>query len=241
MKKLILAILISSLIIPAAPAQETITSDIPPKKTWAVTMYLGWTFGGPCKQISDAMIANGFDDQKGSGWFGDSDTDYPHTDHYKPSWMISANYNLKSPFSIGITGGMTNLGCTQGYKVETWGHPLDVDYLVSNISTIFSYNSYDIVRIGIGPSIYFTEAWESSDHAEGIDVEYKHTKVGFLIDFGLRFPKKSLFFFELNCQYRYVGKAEIGPFNENPYRDELPKVEVTYNHVFIGGGFGVRF
>ncbi len=197
MKKLILAILISSLIIPAAPAQETITSDVPTKKTWAVTMYLGWAIGGPCKQINDAMIANGFDDQQGSGWFGDSDTDYPHTDHYKPSWMISANYNLESPFLIGITGGMTNLGCTQGYKVEAWGHPLDV--------------------------------------------EYKHTKVGFLIDFGLRFPKKSLFFFELNCQYRYVGKAEIGPFNENPYRDELPNVEVTYNHVFIGGGFGVRF
>jgi hypothetical protein len=97
------------------------------------------------------------------------------------------------------------------------------------------------VRIGIGPSVYFTKAWESSDHPEGVDVEYKHTKVGFLIDFGLRIPKKSRFFFELNAQYRYVGKAEIGPFNENPYRDMLPETKVKYNHVFIGGGFGVRF
>ncbi len=241
MKKLILTILISSLLITASHAQKAINSDTPQKKNWAVTMYLGWTTGGPCKQIEDAMVTNGFDDPQGGGWFGGAGTSHPYTDHIKPSWMISANYNLKSPFSIGIVGGKTNLGCTRGYKIETFGHPLDIDFSVINFSPIFSYNVYDILRIGIGPSVYFTKAWESSYHAEGVDVEYKHTKVGFLINFGLRIPKKSLFFFELNCQYRYVGKAEIGPFNENLYRDALQKVEVKYNHVFIGGGFGVRF
>ncbi len=233
--------MISSLIITASPAQKTEISDTLKKKNWAVAMYLGWKIGGPCKQIEDAMVTNRFDDYKGGGWFGGTGTSHPYTDHIKPSWMISANYNLKSPFSIGIVGGKTNLGCIHGYKIETFGHPLDIDFSVINFSPIFSYNLYDILRIGIGPSVYFTKAWESSYHAEGVDVEYKHTKVGFLINFGLRIPQKSLLFFELNCQYRYVGKAEIGPFNENPYRDALQKIEVKYNHAFIGGGFGVRF
>lgn len=244
MKKLILTILISSFMITASTAQESSNSDIPKKKKWSVAMYMGWNTGGPCKQIENAMVTNGFDDHKGPGWinFGDnSGTDHPYTEHYKPSWMLSIKYYLKSPFSIGIVGGMANLGSTHGYKIEDFGERLDIDYSVYNISPIISYNSYDIVRIGIGPAVYFTKAWESSDHPEGIDVEYKHTKVGFLVDFGLRIPKKSLFFFELNGQYRYAGKAEIGPFNENPYRDQLGKTEVKYNHGFISGGFGVRF
>ncbi|MCK4360572.1 MAG: hypothetical protein KAV70_02405 [Bacteroidales bacterium] len=241
MKKLILTILISSFIITASPAQKHGSSGISKIKNWSVAMYLGWKIGGPCKQIEDAMVTNGFDDHKGGGWFGGSGTDHPYTDNFMPSWMISVKYYLKSPFSIGIVGGKTNLGSTHGYKIENWGNNLYIDYSVFNISPIFSYNSYDIVRIGIGPSVYFTKAWESRNHPEGVDVEYRHTKVGFLIDFGLRIPKKSRFFFELNAQYRYVGKAEIGPFNENPYRDMLPKTEVKYNHVFISGGFGVRF
>ena len=101
--------------------------------------------------------------------------------------------------------------------------------------------AYDIVKIGIGPAVYFTKTWESGDHMGEPDCEYKQTKVGFLIDFGLRIPKKTRFFFELNVQYRYVGNIEIGPFNEDPYRDELPQTTIKYNHVLISQGFGVRF
>ena len=244
MKKLILTILISSFMITVSSAQESSNSNIPKIKKWSVVMYLGNNTGGPSKQIEDAMVTNGFDDYKqGLPWYyfgGSSGKDHPYTDNML-SWMISVKCYLKYPFSIGVAGGKTNLGSTHGYKIENWGNTLYIDYSVYNISPIFSYNLYNIVRIGIGPSVYFTNAWESSNHPEGVDVEYNHTKVGFIIDFELKIPKKSRFFFELNAQYRYVGKAEIGPFNENPYRDILPKTEVKYNHVFIGSGFGVRF
>jgi hypothetical protein len=242
MKKLLLTLMISSFMITASPAQKTLTSGLPKIKKFSITMYMGWTKGGPCKQIEDAMITNGFNDHRGPGWFNSSGTDYPFTDRYIPSWMFGVKYYLKPPFSIGIVAGKAHLGSTHGYKIETWGHILYIDYTVFNISPIFSYNYYDFVRIGIGPSLYFTKAWESSysPGMESVDVEYEHTKVGFLIDFGLRIPKKSRFFFDLNAQYRYVGKAEIGPFNENPYRDVLPKTEVNYSHFLISFGFGVR-
>ncbi|MCD4679965.1 MAG: hypothetical protein K8S00_06220, partial [Bacteroidales bacterium] len=223
MKKLLLTLMISSFMITATPAQKYESPGTLKIKNWSVAMHLGWKIGGPSKQIEKAMVYYGFNDYKGgSYWFGGSGTDHPYTENFKSSWMISAKYNLKSPFSIGIVGGKTNLGSTRGYKIDTWGHNINIDYSLFNISPIFSINSNDIVRIGIGPSLYFTKAWESSYNYGEVDVEYKHAKVGFIIDFGLRFPKKSLFFFELNGQYRYVGKAEIGPFNENPYSDTLP-------------------
>ncbi len=130
------------------------------------------------------------------------------------------------------------LGKTCGYNS---GNHLDIDFSAYSIAPVFSYNVYDIIRIGIGPSVYFTKAWESTYHYEGIDVEYKHTKIGFIVDFGLRIPEKTLFYFELNGQFRYAGKVEIGPFNEDSYPNALPKMEVTYNHGFISVGFGVRF
>lgn len=241
MKKLLLILMISSFMITASPAQESLTSGLPKIKKLSIALYIGWYKGGPCKQIEEAMIKNGFDDHRGPGWFGGSGTDHPFTQNYMPSWMISVKYYLKPPFSIGIIAGKAHLGSTHGYKIETWGQSLYIDYTVFNVSPILSYNSYDNFRIGIGPSIYFTKAWESSYHGEGVDVEYKNTKVGFLIDFGLRIPKKSRFFFDLNVQYRYVGKAEIGPFDENIYRDVLPKTKVKYNHFLISFGFGVRF
>ena len=225
------------------PDQEQGNSGTHKIKNWSIATYVGWSVGGPCKQTEEAMIINGFDDNRsGGGWFGGYSIDHPYTERNpKPSLMISIKYYLKTPFTIGIAGGFTELGSTHGYKKEDSGGKIDIDFSVYNISLIFSYNVYDIVRIGIGPSVFFTKAWESSYHYEGIDVEYKHTKVGFLVDFGFRIPRKSLFFFELNGQYRYVGKVDIGPFNENPYRDPFPKTAVKYNHGFIGVAFGVRF
>ncbi|MCD4664276.1 MAG: hypothetical protein K8R68_03325 [Bacteroidales bacterium] len=243
MKNLILTLLISSFLITASTAQELSNSKIPKIKKWSVAMYIGNNAGGPSKQIEEAMIANGFDDHREPGWINlgnNSGTDYPYSENFQPSLLMSIKYYLKAPYAIGIVGGYTKLGSTHGYKIDNFGHYLYIDYSAYNISSIFSYNLYDIVKIGIGPSVYFTKAWESYDHPEGDNVEYKHTKVGFLVDFGLRIPKKTLFFFELKGQYKYVGKAEIGPFNENPYRDELPKTKVNYNHLFIGVGFGVR-
>ena len=228
--------------ITASTAQESSNSGISKIKNWSVATYLGWTIGGPCKQIEESMVIYGFDDRKEGGWFSDSHTYHPYTEHHKPSWMISVKYYMNSSFSVGIIGGKTHLGSTYGYNctnANVGGGDINIEYALYYLSPILSFNSYDIVRIGIGPSIYFTKAWESSDHPEGIDVEYKHTKIGFLVDFGLRIPKKSLFFFELNGQYRYVGKVEIGPFTV--YEDTFPKTKVNYNHWLIGIGFGVRF
>ncbi len=112
MKKQVLILAIGSLIITTIYAQQSSDQGILEIKNWSITTNLGWSIGGPCKQVKQAMITYGFDDHQGSGWFSrdNSGTDHPYTEHYKPSWMISVKYYLNSSLSVGIFGGKTNLG-----------------------------------------------------------------------------------------------------------------------------------
>ena len=116
-----------------------------------------------------------------------------------------------------------------------------VKYLIYNISPTFSYIPSDNFIFGIGPSVYFIKCWQDGTSKTGTEVENKDTKFGFLADIAVRIPKKSLIFVEINIQYRYVGKAIVGPFDEQwpPYT--IPETEVNYNHFFIGVGMGFRF
>lgn len=234
MNKLILTFLISCFIITTMHAQKSQNSDIPKLKKWSIATYLSlYAFGGPRKQLEDQMIRYRFYDPGAT-------KDSPYSPYEPmPTFMISAKYYIKSPFSIGIVGGFTFLGRICGPVPKDAN--LQVSYSVRYIATIFSYNLYDIVNLGIGPSVYFTKAWESSHSFERVDVECWHTKVGFIIDLGLRIPRKTRFFGEMNVQYRYVGKVDVGPFYVNPNRDPLPQTSVKYDHFTICPGFGVRF
>ncbi|MBC8485625.1 MAG: hypothetical protein H8D45_06250 [Bacteroidetes bacterium] len=241
MKKLILTLLISSLIITVSFAQKFWNSRFwnsgcPDKKNWSIVAYLGVNFLNAGKQIEDAMIEYGYNKSvRGYGFFSPTTyvKEHPYTDKIDGiSWMVSVKRYIKFPFSIGLYTGKTYFASTHGYNGTTY---LGIDHSVFSVSPIISFNSYDIFSIGLGPSIYFTNTWKE-DREEG---ECKHTKLGFMIDVGIRIPRKSLFFFAINGQYRYVGKVEIGPFSV--YKDTFPKTKVNYDHWLIGIGFGVRF
>jgi len=234
MKKPIFTFLFSCFIITASHAQNSQNSDIPKLKKWSVVTYMSlYAFGGPQNQVKDQMIRYGFYDPTS----GNDSPSAPFDP--KPTFMISAKYYIKPPFSIGIVGGITFLGRTKGPVPEDAF--LQVTYSARYIAAIFSYNLYDILSIGIGPSVNFTKAWESGHSYERTDVEYYNTKVGFIIDFSFRIPRKTRFFGALNVQYRYIGEVEIGPFYVNPNRDPLPRISVKYDHLSICPGFGVRF
>ena len=238
MKTIALSLLIGSFIITSSSAQEPQAILTPKLKKWSIGVHMGWVPGGPSKRIEEHMSNNGFDDHSSGGWFG-SGRQYPYSEKFMPSLMLSVKYYLKPKLAIGIVGGISNLGSTHGYFASS-GY-VQVENKLSYFAPVISYNYYDIVRIGVGPAVYFTKTWESSGHPEGIELDYRHTKLGFVIDFGLRIPKKTRCFFELNLQYRYVGSLDIGPFNVNSYNPELPPASISFNHVMISQGFGIRF
>jgi len=241
MKTIALSLLISSFIITSSFAQEPQAILTPKLKKWSIGVHMGWVPGGPSKRIEEHMSNNGFDRHSSGGWFGGSGRQYPYSDKFMPSLMLSIKYYLKPRLAIGMLGGISNLGSTHGYCIANFGDRVHVENRLSYFAPVISYNYYDIVRIGVGPAVYFTRTWEEGYNPEGSLAEYEHTKLGFVLDFGLRIPKKTRCFFELNMQYRYVGKLDIGPFNVDPYNPELPQASISFNHVMISQGFGIRF
>jgi len=238
MNNLLVALIISSFWINASMAQESSNSDTPKKKRWSYAIYIGGNAGGPSDQIEDEMNKNGFNKTSSGGTFlfwSSSGSDYPYT---TPgiSWTMNVKYYATDRFASGILLGNTYYGSTHGYKESS----LIVDYKAIFISPVISFNSFDILHIGAGPSLFFTKAWEGSGHHATEAIYYKKTKLGFLVDLGLRVPGKSRYFFELNILYKYVGKANIGPFQRYEDSDILPETKVNYNHFLISFGFGVR-
>jgi opacity protein-like surface antigen len=242
MKNLILSLLIIIIFLSNSSAQQIPDSDTINIKKWSVSINFGVRIGGPNVQLKEAIYEYGFDrtPQATASLFGPvqsgKEKEHPYTNTY-PSLMINAKYYITGPLAIGISTGYTHLGDIHGYNT---GY-LNINNSVFSISPIISLNSYDIVRIGLGPALFFTNAFTGNLLDPG-EEKYRHKKIGFVIAFGFRIPKTTRVFFEFDFQYRYVGKADIGPFTVDNYQSAtLPKTSVSYNHAFIGAGFGFRF
>jgi hypothetical protein len=208
-------------------------------RNWSFSFYFAIAGGDGVTQgdIEDAMRAAEFD-KRSPAFFWGSGVNHPFSSG-RVSWMVGIKYYLQYPFSIGIFLSNTHLGETYGYHDQA--KFINIDNSAFIIAPIISINSYDIIRIGIGPALYFTKAWEPIGASSKAD-HFKHTKIGFILDIGLRIPKETLLFGEINIQYRKVGTAVIGPFVAE-YFDKiavLPKTDVNYDHLFIGVGVGIR-
>jgi hypothetical protein len=208
---------------------------------WSFSTRIGWCLGGPSHDMVKSMQSHGFGDRVDT-WLSSGTIDYPITDHTTPSGLISFKYKFHSTLAIGIDIGYNDLGYTKGcneVEADFNTYFIRIDYSMYNITPLFSYIPNDAFIVGIGPSVYFTKAWQEGVAYPGPEIEENHTKLGFLIDLAVRVPQRSLLFFEMNCQYRYAGKELIGPFDEMKYG--LPETEVSYSNIFIGAGLGFRF
>ncbi|MDP8269576.1 MAG: hypothetical protein P9L97_12700 [Candidatus Tenebribacter davisii] len=223
-----------------ANSQETTNSTEVELKYWSFSIILAGRIGGPGEDIEDAMIEAEFNKFSPASWFG-SGNSHPHSRMGKASFILGVKRYIKPLYSISIIFGNIYLGTTLGYHDQAGF--LFIDYSSSCFAPIISINLYDILRIGTGPALYFTKAWKTISSLNEEDESYKITKVGLMIDSGIRIPWRSAFFAEFTTQYRKVGQVEIGPFTAGNSNNmaELPKTEVNYDHWIIGLGLGFRF
>jgi hypothetical protein len=244
MKNLIASLIIGTLLLNSSSAQKTDLSGISEYKKWSIAAKIGWSFGGPSIKMQEAMDKYGYGDDQHNALSGQAKV-YPYTNHSMPSGIISCKYKFNPIMAIGMDMGITDHGNTEGaFDIDMYwaSDEITIEYSSLHFSPTFSYIPTVNFIIGFGPSIYFTKAWQNYDMTTGTEVENKNTKLGFLIDLEVRVPKKSLMFFEINSQYRYVGKAIIGPFNnESGETKVIPETEVNYSHLIVGFGIGFRF
>jgi hypothetical protein len=209
-------------------------------KLWSISLNAAGTIGGPNKDIEYAMNGSGFNYRSPSlfGWGGSV---HPISRTNQSSWVLNFRRSLKSPYSIIIIVGNSNLGITDGYNINAGS--LSLQSSVFTYAPIISINSLDKIRIGIGPSLYTTKTWKSSGSNSEQQEVFSSTNVGALIDFGLILMNKSKIFLELSVQYRVVGKTEVGPFTAENFGSSavLPNSSLNYNHLLVGIGIGIRF
>jgi len=210
------------------------------QRDWSLSFHLGGSVGGPGKDIEEAMRMAGLDYGSVRPFFSDRTRYYPYSET-EASWIFELDYLFKHSYGAGVL-------LSKSYGT-TSARPLEIDYSVFTFAPTISIAPNETIRIGIGLAFHNTRAWKAKVHScsppqcpspwqkfsEASETNEKF-KMGFIIDFGVRFPKKSRFFGELKLQYRKVGKATIGPFE---YRIEA--TEVNFDHLFIGMGFGFRW
>jgi hypothetical protein len=118
-------------------------------------------------------------------------------------WMVSMHYVIKSPFAFGIIAGRTPIGTTIGFHAEP-DLNLSVRYSATILASLFSFQAADVLRLGVGPAIYYPKTGTTSLDAK--DQGTLGSKVGFLVDVGVMLPSKSRAFLELRLQYRVSAK-----------------------------------
>jgi len=197
------------------------------KKQVGIALFGATTSSGPATQIEYQMEKSGLNQTTHGGWFSSGEIIYPKSytglGQLGTPWLVLGTFYSENP--IGMTMGHNDIS---GY--------LDLNYSVNTFATI-AWLKYGLLSIGGGPALYFTKTWEDYSNNSS-----DKTNLGFVIDLELTYPSYSSFFIAAIVQYRIMKNTIIGPF-EIGYHDNksiFPTTEVSYNHLFIGVGTGIR-
>jgi hypothetical protein len=225
-------------------AQEATEEAKQKHRRWTLAVHIGFSSGGPAGDIEALMTTAGFDKTTTQPFGLPGAEDHPYSltglDFQSGApWMVSVNFLHKSPFSLGIVVGDTPIGTTFGFHAAP-DLDLNLQYSTGVLAPIFSLQAADVLRLGIGPAIYYPQTGTTSLDTE--DQGNLKSKSGFLLDFGLTLPSKSHLFLELRVQYRSVGSVTIGPFERGiVIKRTVPAGQVDYDHWLFGLGFGFGF
>jgi hypothetical protein len=220
---------------PAAPQR--------PSRPWTVSVVTGVPSNAPLRDLERAMRETGFDLASGGCFFGlcFEPTTMPYSAHaraYRDSWTAALNRRIGPHLGVGVTGGRTLIGWTNGRHRGT-GTYLEIETAMTHVAPLVTFTPTPGVRVGVGPGIFSTTFARTGLYPQPLTTT---RRPGLLADASLTFPRRSRVFAELSAQQRWLGRQPLGPIEVEP--DGLatfPQTQVRVTHWFIGLGAGVRF
>lgn len=209
----------------------------PSQRRWRFSVTWGTTGSGPAKDVEQAMIQDGFNETSPGGWFG-GPTAHPFSrtgfGEIGVPWSISVRYELNNFFDLSLLISKSPIGSSYGYHSNPTAD-LDLNYTVTSVSPMLSFNHIKILQLGMGPGLFMSRM-------EKAGKSQKKIKLGAVFQAELVFPEDTRFFVKLDGQFRYVGKSSFGPFTAG-YRDEriiLTEFKADFSHFFVGLGIGIH-
>lgn len=204
---------------------------------WKLTLHVGGTLGGPIKKVVDEMNNHSFNHTVNS-WFWSATTTYP-----KKLQRIS--------FQLGVENNIAGKWLLKEMLANRYGKIIGFSPRWSEFTTIYYgttfavlggiYSKIQSTRFALGPAIHFT-GFQANRESSSFP-ERSFTKVGFVVEGGVRFPRRKRIFIDLQAQYQYAGKEKVGPYTfvggEGPGITFGP-MNVSFSHISLMAGIGIR-
>lgn len=197
MQKIILFLLL------LAVNQVVMAQQIAPTTGLELTLNVGALFGGSGHSMEKQMKENGFGEERSfSGFFGSEDNPLREESAVQLSLLfpVRNKYQAKALFNY------------RGSDVS--GYAFNYDELAINTSVLtmaaVGYVPVKIpyFRIGAGPAYHQVKG--NVTYGGSDLLTKKPGKLGFVLESGVRFPANTRFFADVQGQYFYVGKEDLG-------------------------------
>jgi hypothetical protein len=216
----------------AAPASAQPSG--PMQRRWSVTLGVGKASDGPTGDLESRLRRAGYDQDDcffGCTSFPRSDTSIPAM---APNLVATVRYALTPHLSLSVTGGSTKLGTTQGFDGVQW---VRFDATAAHAGVLVSWTN-EILRVGAGP-VYYSEKLRYAEGGRTLDTG----GVGYLLEAGLTFPRRTRLFADLDLQYRGASTADFGELTVSQPGSAGAPIRLdglAYGHWSIAVGMGVR-
>jgi hypothetical protein len=190
------------------------------------------------ESIESAMRSAGYDDRTLGGFFqGDAGPEPRPESSSNRVVLFEAELRVTPRWGLAVGAGESRTQ-TEGFRedADILGDALLVKSYVRMVSAtpLLAAGPF---TLQVGPALYKTRSFRY-DAGQDLDAS-SETKVGALIGAGATSRPWHGIALHAVAQYRLVGTAKMGPFNAAG--GTLPQTSSSLNHMYVGGGIGVRF
>lgn len=207
-----------------------------------LTLSLSPVLSGFVWKVKEDMGRTGFGDTQEFlfGIFGDfGERDFPIVP-FRPAFQVGLELPSRRAWTAKVLLSQWS-GRVQGYS-RVFGHFQVQPTIFTSSAMVVAYTPDRVARFAVGPAFHAIRI--RSDASVTSFPEQKETKFGFGLETGIRFPARSRFYADIQAQYFYVGRADVGPYAITGSDGAVSKT-VAYpssplSYVTIGLGAGVR-
>lgn len=163
-----------------------------------------------------------------------------HTITLGPKAGVSLGYLLRPRLQTRLIVTSANLGYNYGRGPQN--ADLEIRQSVTSFGLSVAWLPDGVLRLGGGPTAALVHVTAVTD--DGLQRDRStQVQAGFLLDCGVRFPRRSRFFVDIGAQLRYLFPTNVGPYDAKRTGQTtatMPQSRISFGHTVAAVGLGIR-